>query len=148
LGNYTVLVMASKPNKPQWIYKGSVIDDISKTPKGSLAFIYKITLEDGRYYYGRKTMWKPKFTSGKRKGESKGEYPWKTYNGSSKELLSIIKEGKIKYSKEIINFCFSKAETTYEETKIILCNGGLTDPNCFNFWIKSIIYSKHLKPNT
>jgi hypothetical protein len=140
--------MTVKNKIVHWTYNGKTIDSIDKTPKGSLSFIYKITLEDGRYYYGRKTMWKPKYTSGKNKGVSKGEYPWKTYKGSSKELLSIIKEGKLKYTKEILKFCYTKAETTYEETKIILCGGGLTDPNCFNFWVKSLIYSKHLKPNS
>lgn len=140
--------MPLKKKTVNWTYNDKVIDSIDKTPKGSLSFIYKITLEDGRYYYGRKTMWKPKYTSGKNKGISKGEYPWKTYNGSSKELLAIIKEGKLTYTKEILKFCFTKAETTYEETRIILCSGGLTDPNCFNFWVKSLIYSKYLEPNT
>lgn len=140
--------MTVKKQTIHWTFNGEIIDSIDKTPKGSISFIYKITLEDGRYYYGRKTMLKPKYTSGKNKGESKGEYPWKNYNGSSKDLLSIIKEGKIKYRKEIVKFCFSKAETTYEETKTILCSGALTDPNSFNFWIKTLVYSKHLEPNS
>lgn len=140
--------MTKKKETVHWTYNGEVIDDISKTPQGSLSFIYKITLDDGRYYYGRKTMWKPKYTSGKNKGVSKGQYSWKTYCGSSKELLAIVKEAKIGYKKEIVKYCYSKAETTYEETRIILCSGALTDPNCFNFWIKSLIYSKHLTPNT
>jgi len=137
-----------KVSKPQWEYQGKVIDDISKTPKGSISFVYKITLEDGRYYIGRKTMLKPNYTSGKLKGQSKGEYTWKTYNGSSKELLKILKEDKPNYKKEILQFCFSKAETTYEETKNIICSGALTDPLAFNFWIKATVYSKHLEPNS
>ena len=132
--------------KPSWIYNGKVIDDISKTPKDSTSFIYRITLEDGRYYIGRKTMVKPKHTSGKNKGLSKGEYNWKSYTGSSKELNSIIKTG-VNYKKEIIMFTFSRAETTYKETKEIL-NGALTDPNCLNYWVKCTVYSKHLEPNS
>lgn len=140
--------MAVKKKTVNWTYQGVEIDNISKTPVNSLSFIYKITLNDGRYYYGRKTIWKPKFTSGLKKGISKGEYSWKTYCGSSKELSAIIKEGKIGYKKEILKFCFSKAETSYEELRTIICSGGLTDPNCFNFWVKSLIYSKHLAPHS
>jgi hypothetical protein len=139
-----------KFNKPQWTYNGNEITDISQTPNKSISFIYKISLEDGtgRYYIGRKTMKKPNYTSGKLKGQSKGEYPWKSYCGSSKELLEILKDGSVKYKKEILYFCFSKAETTYRETKEILCSGALTDPLAFNFWIKSLVYSKHLEPNS
>jgi len=140
--------MAIKKNKIiHWKYGNEIIDDICKTPEGSISFIYRITLEDGRYYLGRKTMKKPNYTSGKMKGQCKGEYSWRSYTGSSKELTALIKSG-IKYEKEILKFCYSKAETTYEETKTILCSGALTDPNCFNFWIKATVYSKHLKENS
>lgn len=135
--------MAVKKQTVNWTYLGKRITDITQTPEGSISFIYRITLEDGRYYIGRKTMKKPNYTSGKLKGQSKGEYPWKTYSGSSKELSAIIKEG-VKYRKEILRFCFSKAETTFEETSEIICGGALKDPNCFNYWIKATIYSKHL----
>jgi len=137
----------TKKKTPQWTFNGRTIDDIDKTPEGSISFIYRITLEDGRYYIGRKMMMKPKYTSGKMKGQSKGEYSWKTYKGSSKELLEVLKSG-IEYKKEIIQFCFSKAETTYEETKAILCTGALTDPKAFNFWVKATIYSRHLEENS
>lgn len=139
--------MPPKKNKPQWTYQGKIIDSIEKTPKGSISFIYKITLDDGRYYIGRKTMVKPNYTSGAKKGTPKGYYPWQNYNGSSKELLSLIKSG-VGYKKEIIQFCYSKAETTYLETVNIICSGALTDPLCFNYWVKATIYSKHLKPNS
>lgn len=136
--------MAVKKQTVPWTYQGKSITDINQTPEGSISFIYRITLEDGRYYVGRKTMKKPNYTSGKLKGQSKGEYPWKTYSGSSKELSAIIKEG-VKYSKEILRFCFSKSETTFEETSEIICGGALKDPNSFNYWIKATIYAKHLK---
>jgi hypothetical protein len=135
-----------KVNKPQWTYNGNVIDHIDKTPDKSFAFIYKITLEDGRYYIGKKYIWKPNYTSGKNKGTSKGQYSWQGYESSSIELKTLIKEG-LKYKKEILFFTFSRAETTYKETKEIL-NSGLTNPMCLNYWIKATIYSKHLEPNS
>ena len=59
--------------KIEWSYKGQTINKIEQTPENSFAFIYKITLEDGRYYVGKKYMWKPNYTSGKNKGKSKGK---------------------------------------------------------------------------
>jgi hypothetical protein len=135
-----------KTVKPQWTYNGNIIDHIDKTPKNSFAFIYKITLEDGRYYVGKKYMWKPNYTSGKNKGVSKGQYSWQGYESSSLELKALIKEG-FKYKKEILFFTFSRAETTYKETKEIL-NYALTDTNCLNYWIKATVYAKHLEPNS
>ena len=140
--------MAVKKDKEKinWTWNGVIIDNIDKTPEKSFAFVYKITLEDGRYYVGKKYMWKPNYTSGKNKGISKGQYSWQTYCSSSVELKNLIKEG-LKYKKEILFFTFSRAETTYKESKEIL-NYALTDPNCLNFWVKCTIYSKHLEPNS
>lgn len=133
--------------KVNWIYNGQEITKIEQTPPNSFAFIYKITLEDGRYYIGKKYMWKPNYTSGVKKGQSKGQYPWQSYASSSKELKVLIKLGA-KYTKEILFFTFSRAETTYSETREILCGSHLTNPQCLNYWVKATIYSKHLQPNT
>lgn len=130
-----------------WTYNDEVIDHIDKTPKNSFAFIYKITLEDGRYYIGKKYMWKPNYTSGAKKGQSKGMYAWQSYISSSKELKALIKSG-MKYKKEILFFTFSRAETTYKETQEILCSGALTDLKSLNYWVKATVYSKHLEPNS
>lgn len=138
-----------KTNKVEWEYQGKIINKIEQTPENSFAFIYKITLLDGtdRYYIGKKYMWKPKYTSGKNKGQSKGMYPWQSYLSSSVELKALIKSG-IKYKKEILYFTYSKAETTYKETQEILCSGALTDEKSLNFWVKATVYFKHLKPNS
>lgn len=136
-----------KTEKVEWTFNGQIINKIEQTPENSFAFIYKITLEDGRYYLGKKYMWKPNYTSGKNKGKSKGVYSWQSYISSSTELKKLIKEG-VKYKKEILFFTFSRAETTYRETQEILCSGALTDPNCLNYWIKATVYAKHLEPNS
>jgi hypothetical protein len=136
--------MVVKKQTVPWVYQGKVIDHIDKTPKNSFAFVYKITLGDGRFYFGKKYMWKPNYTSGAKKGISKGQYSWQTYCSSSIELKKLIKEG-MKYEKEILFFTFSRAETTYRETQQIICSDALTDPKCLNYWIKATIYSKHLK---
>ena len=140
------MIVKKNKEKINWTWNGVIIDNIDKTPEKSFAFVYKITLEDGRYYVGKKYMWKPNYTSGKNKGISKGQYSWQTYCSSSVELKNLIKEG-LKYKKEMLFFTFSRAETTYKESKEIL-NYALTDPNCLNFWVKCTIYSKHLEPNS
>ena len=139
--------MAVKKQTIPWTYNGSEITKIEHTPDKSFAFVYKITLEDGKFYFGKKYMWKPNYTSGAKKGQSKGSYPWQSYCSSSIELKNLIKEG-FKYKKEILFFTFSRAETTYRETKEILCGNHLTNPNCLNYWIKATVYSKHLTPNS
>lgn len=142
--------MPVKKKTNNWYYQGREITCLADCEPEAISFIYKIYLEDGtgRYYIGRKTMTKPKYTSGAKKGQSKGEYSWKTYCGSSKELLAILKDPTVKYRKEILYFCKTKAETTYRETAEIICSGALTDPLSFNFWIKALIYSKHLEQNS
>lgn len=136
-----------KKETVNWTYQGKEVKTIEDTPKNSFAFIYKITLEDGRFYVGKKYMWKPNYTSGAKKGQSKGLYPWQSYCSSSKEVKALIKSG-MKYKKEILYFTYSRAETTYKETKEILCNNYLTNPNCLNYWVKATIYSKYLKENS
>lgn len=141
--------MAIKKQTIPWMYQGKIIDHIDKTPKDSFAFIYKITLLDNtdRYYVGKKYMYKPKYTSGSKKGEYKGMYPWQSYISSSVELKSIIKSG-IPYKKEILFFTYSKAETTYKESSEILCGQHLTNPKCLNYWVKCTIFSRWLEPNS
>lgn len=135
--------------KVNWVYNSSEITKTEQTPNGSFAFIYMITLLDGsnRYYIGKKYIYKPNYTSGVKKGQPKGVYPWQSYISSSVELKSLIKSG-IPYKKEILFFTFSRAETTYMETKEILCGNHLTNPNCMNYWVKATIFSKHLKENS
>lgn len=139
--------MAIKKETVKWTYRNKDILTIADTPKDSFAFIYKITLDDGRYYIGKKYMWKPKWTSGKNKGVSKGGYSWQSYVSSSIELKALIKSG-VKYKKEILYFTYSKAETTYKETSEILCSGALTNPKSLNYWVRATVYSKHLKENS
>ena len=138
-----------KTEKVEWTFNGEVINKTEQTPNGSFAFIYMISLLDGsgRYYIGKKYIWKPKYTSGAKKGESKGSYPWQSYCSSSIELKALIKIGT-PYKKEILFFTFSKAETTYRETKEILCGLHLTNPLCLNYWVKATVFSKWLLPNS
>lgn len=134
--------MRKKKETVNWFYEGKEILSLKDVPENAISFIYRIdNLSNGMYYFGRKTMIRPQKKNSKIKTLS--EYPWKSYCGSSKALLADLRSGH-KYSKTVLAFCYSKAETTYLETKTILCEGALEDPMSYNFWVKATIYSKHL----
>ncbi len=87
-----------------WKYKGEEVTDILYFPENCVGFIYSITnVETGKFYIGKKilrTNRKKKLTKREiaehtapgRKPTSKrviAESDWKTYFGSSKELLKL-----------------------------------------------------------
>lgn len=122
-----------------WFFDGKEILSLEDAPPDALGFIYRITNESKQMtYIGRKSMLKPL-----KKGKKREEYPWKSYTGSSVALNADIKSGDT-YSKEIIRWCFTKAELTYYETQNIMCSDSLIDDNSYNFWVKCLVYSKHL----
>lgn len=119
-----------------WTYKGKT--DF-KVPENAIGFIYRIDISDN-YYYGKKNLTS---TRGRGKKAVVSESNWRSYNSSSVELKSLIKAGK-KYKKEILKFCYSKAELSYEETKEIICNNALTDDKCLNKWITLKVWQHQL----
>lgn len=136
------------------MHQGKPILTLRDMPEGVVGIIYRIeNLTTGKYYIGRKTVAskKRKKLTAKEKGTGKKttkiqmcESPgWKTYCGSNVTLKEEVKNGH-KITKEIIQYCFSKAEITLEETKAILCSGALEDTMSYNAWIKATIYKKHL----
>lgn len=138
--------MPIKKQTQNWFFEGREIKSLADAPPKVLGFIYRITnLTKNMTYIGRKSMMKPNYTSGKNKGLSKGEYPWKSYTGSSISLNADIKAGDL-YHKEIIHWCYTKAELTYYETQNIMCSNALLDDLSYNFWIKALVYGKHLNP--
>lgn len=138
--------MALKKKIVNWFFEGKEIKSIADCEPKALGFIYEITnLTNNKRYLGRKTIRKPNYTSGIKKGQSKGVYVFTTYCGSSKSLLEDIKNGD-EYKKEIIRWCFSKAELTYYESQAIYCSDSLLREDFYNFWCKATVYSKHLNP--
>ena len=116
-----------------WLYsvdgfKMKLSDDFTTD---SFGFIYKITnLETNKFYIGKKVFIhnKKKKLTKKELAEQSGpgrkpttkivqaESDWKTYWGSSKDLLADVKLlGEDKFEKLILTTCSSKKSLTYYE---------------------------------
>ncbi len=40
----------------EWTYRGEVFKDINKSPRGAIGFVYKITDQNGKIYFGKKKI--------------------------------------------------------------------------------------------
>jgi len=129
-----------------WYYKGEEITSVEDFPPLTFGFVYRVTHEpSGKIYIGKKVLQftrKTKLT--KRdlalyEGE-KGRKPsfkrvvkesdWKTYYGSHKEILALIKDGKQEdFKREILTCVPTKKLLTYEETKALFIYEVLIKPD-------------------
>ena len=133
-----------------WYYNNKELTD-EEIPNNAVGFIYLIEnltkkeLNKEPYLYiGKKSMISERTKKlGKRaianltdKRSSKKvktitESNWREYNGSNKELLEDIKSGNL-VNKYILEFCFSKTQLTYLETKHLFCSNVLEDARYYN----------------
>lgn len=145
-----------------WVYKGKRITRIEDVPEGAIGFIYKITDENGKFYIGKKALfsitnpevsynrWKKAKDEGvpvmrtKNKAKSKRgkvvwryklknqkkETNWKVYNSSNQELVRLSKRKE--FDREILRFCFSKAELTLREVEEQFKKEVLFRCDCYN----------------
>jgi len=114
-----------------WLHGSQDFITLDHFPEGCIGFVYKITnLENDKFYIGKKILhhthtkkltikekeaWnKPGKIPTKRK-EIK-ESDWSKYYGSSKPLLADLKfYGPPSFTREILEFCFSKKQLSYYE---------------------------------
>lgn len=131
-----------------WIYNGA---PFTETPEQYQGFVYEITeLDTGKKYIGKKNFWKPKTLpitkSRKRRVKTRVESDWRSYFGSSKEVLVLVEQkGEINYKREILRFCETKGEMSYYEAKEQFARDVLYRSDYYNEFIGCKIHSKHLK---
>ena len=130
----------------KWIYLKKEINSINDFDKDVMGFVYKVThIPSGKSYIGKKFLVhtqkrklakkdlkiyegtpgrKPKY-----KIVSK-ESDWKTYYGSNKQLLELLKtEDKSNFKREILKLCTNNKKLTYFETKYQFCMEVLENPD-------------------
>lgn len=142
-----------------WLYKKQVIEKIEDFPQDTFGFIYITTHKpSGVSYIGKKSLYhnvRRKLTK-KELAEQTGrgrkpttqviqkESDWKTYYGSAKPILEILKQGKHdEFTREILQIVNNKKLLTYYECKYLFTYGVLEHPlEYFNDNVLGKFYSK------
>lgn len=109
-----------------WYYEGYPLDEETRDKlieEGVIGFVYLITEYSTKKKYVGKKMWitkkkLPPLKGQKRKRTKIVETDWRTYYGSSENVKAIIEEkGTEEFHREILHFCYGKAELAYLEAK-------------------------------
>ena len=128
-----------------WLYQNKEVISIDDLPQDAFGFIYITThIPSGISYIGKKVLYhnvKRKLTR-KELAEHQGagrkpthqtiqkESDWKTYYGSAKPILEMLKEGKQQeFKREILELVYSKKLLTYYECKYLFKHGVLENPS-------------------
>ena len=147
-----------------WTYKNEPIGEVSDFPDATFGFVYRIIhIPSGKTYIGKKVL---QFTRKAKLSKkdlalyegAKGRKPsfkkvvkesdWKTYYGSNKHLLELLKsEPKENFKREILTLAPSKKLLTYEETKALFVYQVLEKPEeFFNDNILGKFFTKDFDP--
>jgi hypothetical protein len=122
-----------------WAYNNKHMETLSSFPEDTFGFIYIVTHQPtGKSYIGKKSLFhnvKKKLTK-KQLVEQTGrgrkptteviqkESDWKTYYGSAKPILDLIKEDKKEeFTREILQLVTNKKLLTYYECKYLFMLG-------------------------
>jgi hypothetical protein len=137
-----------------WVYKDSIVNEL---PDDCIGFVYCITnIVTGRQYIGKKlakfskttykTVKLKNGTKKKKKIRSKIDSDWQEYYGSSVELSKDIDTlGKDKFTREILYYCKSKAETSYVEAREQFDRKVLESDEYYNGQISVRVHGSHIK---
>ena len=134
-----------------WTYQEKPIDEL---PEDVVGFVYQITnTTNDRMYIGKKLA---KFKRSRRplkgrknKRRYKVDSDWQEYYGSSDELtLDIKKLGKEYFKREILFYCYSKAELNYVEAREQFARKVLESDNYYNGHIRVRVHGKGIMKKT
>ena len=128
-----------------WTYQEKPINEL---PDDVVGFVYQITnTTNDRMYIGKKLA---KFKRSrkplkgrKNKRRYKVDSDWHDYYGSSDELTMDIKKlGKEHFKREILFYCYSKAELSYVEAREQFARKVLESDNYYNGHIRVRVHGK------
>tara|TARA_B100001113_G_scaffold353753_1_gene359608 strand:- start:2908 stop:3330 length:423 start_codon:yes stop_codon:yes gene_type:complete len=135
-----------------WIYKGKTfVPPENFSPKEMYGFIYQITnTENNKKYIGKKFFWSkktlPPLKGKKRKRRKIVESDWRTYCGSSANLVEDIEKiGIDKFHREILYIGTMKGELAYMEAKLQFDNEVLLKDDYYNGIINIRLGSNSVK---
>jgi hypothetical protein len=128
-----------------WLYQNKEVLSLEDLPQDTYGFIYiSIHQPTGKSYIGKKSLFhnvRKKLTK-KQLVEQTGrgrkptteivqkESDWKTYYGSAKPILDLIKEGKQEeFTREILQLVPNKKLLTYYECKYLFMLGVIEQPD-------------------
>ena len=136
-----------------WFYQGA---EVIELPSDCIGFVYIITNTiTGRKYIGKKlakfsktkikTVKLKNGNKKKKKIRSKVDSDWRDYYGSSNELTADInKLGKQHFTREILHYCTSKAQTSYLEAKEQFEQRVLESNEFYNGHIQVRVHGSHI----
>jgi len=136
-----------------WYHKGSIVTEL---PEDCVGFVYLISCNiSGRLYVGKKlakfsrtaykTVKLKNGTKKKKKIRSKIDSDWQEYYGSSAELTADIEKlGKENFTREILHYCRSKAETSYIEAREQFDRKVLESNEYYNGQISVRVHGSHI----
>ena len=127
-----------------WLYNDKEVSSLEDFPADTYGFIYQVThVPSGFSYIGKKVLHhnvKKKLTK-KQLAEQSGrgrkstteviqkESDWKTYYGSAKPILELLKNGRQdEFERIILKLVPSKKLLTYYECKYLFTMGVLEEP--------------------
>ena len=136
-----------------WTYQNQIVEEL---PEDTVGFVYLITnLTNNRKYIGKKlakfskttykTVKLKNGTKKKKKIRSKIDSDWRDYYGSSPELTKdVTLVGKENFSREILYYCKSKAETSYIEAREQFDRKVLESNEYYNGHIQVRVHGSHI----
>lgn len=136
-----------------WLYQNQIVEEL---PEDCVAFVYLITNNiSGRKYIGKKlakfskttykTVKLKNGTKKKKKIRSKIDSDWREYYGSNIELNKDVELlGAENFTREILFYCKSKAESSYIEAREQFNNKVLESKDWYNGHIQVRVHGSHI----
>ena len=137
-----------------WTFQGQ---EVVELPEDCVGYVYIITnLTNNKKYIGKKlakfakttykTVQLKNGTKKKMKIRSKIDSDWREYWGSSPNLQADITQiGVDKFTREILYYCKSKAETSYVEAREQFDRKVLESDDYYNGHIQVRVHGSHIK---
>jgi len=136
-----------------WTYQNQIVETL---PEDCVGFVYLITNNlTGRKYVGKKlakfskttykTVKLKNGTKKKKKIRSKIDSDWQEYYGSSPNLTADVEKlGKENFTRQILHYCKSKAETSYIEAREQFDRKVLETDEYYNGHIQVRVHGSHI----